>query len=1101
MTGLVYEVIWTRLFTNVFGNTTYAVSVVLAAFMGGLAMGSFVLGRFIDRRGRHLEVYALLELGIGLSALALPPLLDVFTKLYAFLFQHLGPSTWLLTLVKTVVSFMGLLIPTFLMGGTLPVLCKFFIKRTERSGSAVGLLYGMNTFGATIGCFLTGFIFIEAFGLSTTIVFTAITNLALALLFFLLGTITPSGEGTVVASPVTRVTSPFSITQKHATLLLIVSALAGFIALSFEVLWTRLLVFKLHTTIYAFTIMLTTFLAGIGLGSLLFSILNRYGVIKNHFSAFGVIEALIGLLGLGSIALFGIVESLADLWEAISWKEQILNQQFLAALIMLVPTILMGMALPLIVQVYILHIKRVGTGVGTVYATNTLGAILGSLLTGFALVLALGTQKCIVLISLIALVMGSVMVLYRPDGSSELRVPPWLKALAVSSFWVIAVTLIVLIPSDHLFRYYNIGEKKVDSLVEILYAHEGVECITTVHRYPDGNRVISTGSINVAGTDYTLRTTQKLQAHIPMLLHPNPRDVLQVGFGSGETSHILTTYETEHVDVVEISKGVHRTAARYFEDLNQGVVDHPKFRSIIMDGANYVALTDRRYDLILNDSIWPFYSGNSGLYTKEYFDACRHHLKTGGIMTSWLPLEMPEASFKSVLKTFHSVFPHVSLWLAVTHFNKHALLVGSTEPLKIDIGTFFQRFDRFAMQNLRIVNLDDPALFLDAYKMNESDIAPWVEDASIHTLDHPVLEFAPRKKNPGKDQLRSYELIARSRSSVTSLFSRLDSIRVNHPEFISDLVNARGATRRVMTGLVMREKGEGNFVTQFEQALRQKHNHPGARYLLDELERIRKIDLSHLDRRNFNDLINLGKTLMNGQVYDKALVVFTRARMIRPGSAVVAYNLGNIYHRQGRLDLALEELNSAIAIRPGYVPSFNSRGLINFSLGRHVRAIDDFTQAIRLDPGYDFAYSNRGIVYATTGEFSKALEDFHRAIDITPDRAQAYFNRGLVYQSGFSQLGIAENLGYEKAIREYSIALQYDPRYAKAYNNRGMLYAMQEQYQRAISDFDRAIELSPDQADLYFNRGLAYRLWGREEQARKDIEKAIRLDPTYQGRG
>ena len=165
----------------------------------------------------------------------------------------------------------------------------------------------------------------------------------------------------------------------------------------------------------------------------------------------------------------------------------------------------------------------------------------------------------------------------------------------------------VTIPGDFLYRYYNIGEKEVNSRVEILHAHEGVECITTVHRYPDGNRVISTGSINVAGTDLTLRTTQKLQAHIPMLLHPDPKVVLQVGFGSGETSHILTTYNTDQVDIVEISSGVIETSANYFSDLNHGVVGQPAFlqsahkptQIVVQVGYHGVILCDGFFENVL----------------------------------------------------------------------------------------------------------------------------------------------------------------------------------------------------------------------------------------------------------------------------------------------------------------------------------------------------------------------------------------------------------------------------------------------------------------------------------------------------------------------
>jgi spermidine synthase len=1000
-------------------------------------------------------------------------------------------------IIKMVLSFIILLVPTFFMGGTLPVLSKYVIRRTEQSGTHVGLLYSVNTLGATVGCFLSGFFFIEAFGISRTVVFAALVNLFLAFVFFLFGTMLDSAKEKEWKKGSEITLSAHAAHRKYARLILMGFALAGFVSLSYEVLWFRLLVFKLNTTVYAFAVMLTTFLAGIGLGSLIFSILERIGIIKNHYKVFGLIESFIGLLGLLSIFLFGHFESFAALWESVSWHEQIYKQLFLAGLIMIVPTLLMGMAFPVVCRIYTRNVKKIGSSIGTVYSLNTVGSIFGSLLTGFLFVEFLGTQNCIIVISMIALIVGTLILKIRPSYSYESKSSKWSSYILLSLFWVAAVVFIVRIPGDFLFRYYNIGEKMVNSKVEILYAHEGVECITTVHRYPDGNRVISTGSINVAGTDFTLRTTQKLQAHIPMLLHRNPKEVLQVGFGSGETSHILTTYEIDLIEVVEISRGVLQTSARYFQDLNHDVINHPKFRSIIMDGANYVALTDRKYDLILNDSIWPFYSGNSGLYTREYFEDCKNHLKEGGLMTSWLPVEMPEESFKTILNTFYSVFPHVSLWMAVTHDNKHALIVGSLKPLQIDIHSFLERFDQFARDDLKIVNLDNPVFFLDAFKVDETGFSEWVKSAPLHTLNRPVLEFAPRKMRPGIDRSRSYRLILRSSSSVLSLISDSKSEKAGDRDFISALMKAHESTKRVMTGIIMRKIGDDSFIREFKEAIKIEPDHPGARYLLNEYEHLRNIEFSKLESSDLNDLIRQGEILLENRIYDKAIVTFKRAAEIAPHSAIVHYNLGTIYYRQGQLDSALNELNEALLRKSRHASSYNTRGLVYFSMNKIDKAIDDFTKGIEFNPEYGHAYNNRGIAYAREGEYRDALNDFNRAIKLQPDYAEAYYNRGLLYQSGSEHLGETKEGGLKNAIEDYTNAIVADPDYANAFNNRGLIYAERGQYPLAISDFSQVIKLMPDQADSYYNRGLAYRLSGNSIKARVDFERAARLNPSY----
>ncbi len=1098
MTGLIYEVVWTRMFTSVFGNTTYAISAVLAAFMGGLALGSIVIGRFVDRQTKLLKIYAFLEIGIGIVALCMPIFLIGLNGLYAWIFQNLTSSAGSLFLIKTVLSFVLLLIPTFLMGGTLPLLSRYLVRQKEEIGTKVGLLYSVNTLGATVGCFLTGFLLLETLGIRNTIIVAAIINLSLGVLFYLL-----SLRFEVKDKATQRV--PEAVEQKDRSpqfirLLMAGFGLTGFIALSFEVLWSRLLVFKLNTTVYAFSIMLTVFLVGLGIGSLLLTILEKSGIIKNRLKVFGFLESFIGLLGLLSIFLFGQFEAISNLWETLTWSDEIFKQLFLAGLIMIVPTILMGMTFPLVTQIYTQNVKRIGSSVGKLYSVNTAGSILGSLVTGFILIKLMGTQASIILISVLALSLGSIILGVDAWRSTEKKEFFVRRMIFSALFWILAVWFLVILPHDFLFQYYNIGEKLVNSQVEILYANEGVECITTVHRYPDGNRVISTGSINVAGTDFTLRTTQKLQAHIPMLLHPNAKDVLQVGFGSGETSHILTTYETEHVDIVEISKGVLETSSQYFSDINHDVIHHPKFRAIIMDGANYLALTDREYDIILNDSIWPFYSGNSGLYTREYFEDGRKHLKEGGFMTSWLPVEMPEESFKTLLHTFHSVFPHVSLWMAVTHYNKHALIVGSDHPIHIDMETFIERFNRFAKEDLELINLNDPVYFLDAFKMDESGFTEWIQKASMHSLNLPVLEFAPRFKNPGKDRGRSYELIMRNTTSLLPYLENVQSDGIHHKETEKALELANRATNHLMRGLIQKEGSEGDFIKEFQRAKGVDPNHPGVKYLINEIVNLRNADISDLENMDFNSLIQQGKIFLENRIYNKAVAVFEKAVELNPISSIGHYNLGVIYYSQGLIDEAHAQLNDALRDRSDHAPSFNMRGLILIAKNQRDRAISDYSKAVSLDNHYWMAYNNRGIAYASKGAFEMALSDFNRAIQLKEDYAKAYFNRGLVYQSGSSRMGYSEEKGYSKAISEYTTAITLDPNYDKALSNRGMLYAKLGQYDVAISDFTKVVELTPDQADAYYIRGVAYELSGENSKSKLDFQKAVQLNPEYNER-
>jgi len=1086
------------MFTSVFGNTTYAISAVLAAYMGGLALGSIVLGRITDKHNKLLRLYSFLEIGIGIVAICMPIFLQGLNSIYTFIFQNVTSSSGFLFLIKTILSFILLLIPTFLMGGTLPLLSKYIVRRKQEIGPKVGLLYSVNTLGATVGCFVTGFFLLETLGVTHTIFFAAGINIILGVVFYLLSLRFEFADKTIQETPL--LAKQKNTTSQIPLLLLFGFGLAGFISLSYEVLWSRLLIFKLNTTVYAFSIMLTVFLVGLGIGSLLISLLEKSKLIKNHLKVFGIIESFIGLLGLLSIFLFGQFELVSSLFESLTWRDQMFKQILLAGSIMLIPTILMGMTFPLVTHIYTRNVSSIGSSVGKLYSVNTVGSILGSLLTGFFLTEWLGTQASLVLISALALLLGTFIIGIVEWGSAKTKFRFGRRMILSATFWILALSLFTLLPHDFLFQYYNIGEKQINNQVEILYANEGVECITTVHRYPDGNRVISTGSINVAGTDFTLRTTQKLQAHIPMLLHPNAKDVLQVGFGSGETSHILTTYDTEHVDIVEISRSVLETSSRYFSDINHYVINHPKFRAIIMDGANYVALTDRKYDFILNDSIWPFYSGNSGLYTREYFENGRKRLKEGGFMTSWLPVEMPEESFKTLLHTFHSVFPHVSLWMAVTHYNKHALIVGSEHPINIDMELFNQRFKQFAEVDLQLINLDDPVYLLDAFKMDESGFTEWIQKASMHSLDQPVLEFAPRLRNPGKDIGRAYELIMNNTTSLLPYLKNVEAEATHWSETKNALELANRATKHLMKGLILKETSEGNFIKEFQKALDIDPDHPGVKYLINELVSLRDFDLSNLEGMDFNRLIQQGKIFLENRIYDKAVILFERAVDLKPKSSVGRYNLGVVYYQQGLIKKAHHQLNYAIQDRSDHAPSFNMRGLILIAQNQLDQAISDFSHALSLDSHYLMALNNRGIAYASKGSFELAINDFNRSIQENSDNAMAYFNRGLIFQSGYQTLGYSEEAGGSKAIAEYTKAISLDPYYDKALSNRGMLYAMRGDYGNAISDLTRVIELTPNQADAYYTRGLIHKWSGDDGKSRLDYEKAIQINPMFKSK-
>jgi spermidine synthase len=989
-TGLIYQVVWTRMFTTIFGNTTYAVSAVLSSFMAGLALGSGVFGRIVDRKERVLRIYALLEIGIGVSALAMPSLVSATEGIYSHIYLAYPASTWILTLVKSLIAFSVLIVPTFLMGATLPVLSRFLVQQTRQVGSRVGLLYAINTLGATAGCLFTGFYLILAIGVRETVYLAAALNFVLAICFFLLDRIV--GPSKVVeqeeVTPETRDDDGF-LTPARIRVLLIAFGCAGFCSLAYEVLWFRVLVFQMSTTVYSFALMLAVFLTGIALGSGLFSAYEAWRARRSslpsprkYWRFFGYLQALIALLGLSSILLFSRLDTIAHALPRATWEQEMLSHYLLGAIVMLVPATLMGIAFPVVCRIASSSAAKVGASVGGVYAANTVGCIFGPLATGFLLVPWLGTQGTIVLVaSLNALI--SVLIFTADRGpATQGRGRFALPAL----LWVLVGAGVAFIPGDVLFQYYNTMEETVEKDVEIVFAHEGLECVTTVHRYPDGSRVISTGAINVAGTAYTLRTTQLMQAHVPMLLHPDPQLVCQIGFGSGETSHIVTSYGVDRLDLVDISEGVLTTSARFFTDINHGVVDRENFNAIIMDGANYLRMTDQSYDVIMNDSIWPFLAGNNALYTQGYFEAGRDRLRPGGFMTSWLPLTMTLEDFKILLRTFHDVFPHVQVWIALTHRNRHCLIVGSLEPMTIDAPLFLQRFERYARKDLEEYHLGIPTVFLSNFLMDETALGEGVLDVPLNTDNHPILEFSSaNQRSMIVRSMPSFQLIARNPADVASHLVNIEALGPEGAEaFRKDLAAASRAASRGLAGMMMREDQDERYIAEFEAALVEYPGHPGITHMLGEIRQFTQMETSNLADKGADELLAIAGKMYQFGADDKAEEALLLAKGKNPTLHNLYYLLGVVQVRQGRIEEGIASLEECTRQEPEYAAPWNNLGSAYARLGRMGEAVEAYRESLRLDPDSLAALGNLGNALVQAKRFDEGIETYRRALEIQP---------------------------------------------------------------------------------------------------------------------
>ena len=416
--GLVFEVVWIRLLTTVLGNTVFAVSTVLTAFMAGLALGSYLGGRKIDRGYDPLQVYGCLEIGVGVTGLGLTMVLDQTGPLSVWFHQALAGYPVLLIVSRYAFCFVLLFVPTTLMGATLPVLGKTVVESKARVGLSIGRLYALNTFGAATGCFLAGFFLIGSIGLLKTAISAAAVSVAVGCLALLLRSRSRAAPGPGVDEPEVSPGRPRPLVRR---LVLAAFALSGFASLGYEVVWTRVLTRFLGNSVYAFSAMLTTFLVGLALGSLVLSpFVDRF---KRRFAVLGAVEIGVSLYVLLSICVYSWqLENLIAFASPFPAWDAPPGRFLRTFIVLLVPTFLMGTTFPLAARAYVAELKCLGRNVGVLYSWNTVGAILGAAITGFVLLPLLGIANAMVILAWLNLAIGAALCLVEPRMALPRRV-------------------------------------------------------------------------------------------------------------------------------------------------------------------------------------------------------------------------------------------------------------------------------------------------------------------------------------------------------------------------------------------------------------------------------------------------------------------------------------------------------------------------------------------------------------------------------------------------------------------------------------------------------------------------------------------------------
>ncbi len=759
--GLVYEVVWMRMLSFVFGNTTYAVSVILAVFLGGLAIGAWLFGRAAERRKDHLRMYALLEAGAAVLALLLPLLLlDVSTPIYTWIYRSAQESIAALTVARLLLSGAVLVAPAILMGGTLPVMCRFLAPREQGSEAYIGRLYGLNTLGAVTGSFLAGFVLMPFLGLRWANGAGALVGLWIALTALLLyRALRSEDRDAPVPAPVPAKKARAAKgaaragvatdRDKRLKWVLVAFAFSGFAALAYEVLWTRLFAFHFVSSVYAFSMMLCVYLLGMGLGSLVYSLLLSRS--SRPVRWFIILEVLIGLSAAATLPLYLLLPKWLGHLAAQGGFQGHVEWMFLCAVvIMAIPTLLIGAVFPLVCGIWARATGQVGKGVGEIYVVNSAGTVLGSFAAGFLLIPAVGTPHSLLLVAGLNIFAGLMVWAAASRGPGQLAAKslaavglPLLLALGVGR----AVTMEDLVRSLH-----------ADPGVKIEWLQEGIDGTVTIERVPDFDRglsglgpprIIYVNGVNVAGTSFDLQTTQKLQAHLPMLIHPHPQRVMQIGFGAGGTAYSISQYPLERVDCVELTKAV-IDASPEFPEINKGVLKDKRFHVYVEDARTFVRHTPRRYDLILSDLVHPMLAGEGFFYSVDYLRDCKKRLAPGGFFSTWAPLHglRPE-DLKVMVRSIQAVFPYVYIWHSSGGENQFCVIHGRLTPLQIDYAAFARRMALPGVRNdLAQIGLNRPEQVLSLMLYDHKAVKRWLADSDqVDTDDNGYLEFVGMRRS------------------------------------------------------------------------------------------------------------------------------------------------------------------------------------------------------------------------------------------------------------------------------------------------------------------------------------------------------------------
>ena len=1038
--GLIYEIAWTRLLTLYVGHTTAAASAVVAAFLGGLAVGAAAGGRISTNLSRRQSLlgYVGLELIVVAAAIALPYevrlLMPVLQSVYAN-----GDSRFLFPAIRLVSCLLMVFAPAAALGATFPLAIRWFARDAD-AARQTGVLYAVNTTGAAGGALLAGFVLTPSLGLAATTRVGIAASAAAALSVVAVALLSHTdAEPAGATAPRSRDKERTRLSKAREAagqtvprwLPAIVLGLSGVAALIHEIAWTRILSLVLGPTIYALSATLAAVIAGVALGSAIGTWISGRSRNRLAWLVAALLTAALSNSWTSSLAGGTVPHLVASYIAAAADSfERLLREATVLTAALIVPTAIgFGAVFPLALSL-IPDSARASRDFAMAYAVNTIGAVAGSLLCGFVLIRASGLRGtlaivsgCLLLAALVVAAAGRTSVVTKATGALGAAVA---ALMLLTGSWDGAL----LTSGAYLYAPYVPKDLDLDTQLKagtLLYYRDGASATVSVKRLTGTLTLAVDGKVDASNRSDML--TQKLLAHVPLLLHQQPRTVAVVGLGSGVTVGAALRHPVDRVDVIEISPEVVE-ASRLFAADNQQALSDPRAHLIVGDGRSHLQLSARQYDVIVSEPSNPWIAGVAALFTREFFEAARARLAPGGIICQWAhTYNIANSDLRAIVATFTSVFPNGTLWLIGTD---DVLLVasnGDRDDLEAHIGNIERNWQRNGVAtDLASVAALEPFSVSSLLTAGPRQLATYTAGAPVLTDDRMALEFSgPRALHRGSAEDNGAALAALSTLSPPAepnapaaegraassdpetaerwrrrgaMLFKADAFSASYRDYTRAL-SLDGASRAVLEGFARSAMLAGRAVEAVTLLKQQASSAPVTAAHLAAMSKLQASSgagaealatarqAAQLFPGDPDALEQLATLLADAGDTARLDETVARLRAAAPKSAAPLYFSGVSALMRGRIDEAVRYGEQAIAMDPAYAPVYDLVGAAYTKADRPADAKKAFEASLRFDAHDSAAYTNLGLLELAAGNRAAAANNFAEALSLAPGDATA----------------------------------------------------------------------------------------------------------------